>query len=162
MEMSCDNTGTISITNEPEIMKGAKHYQRKYHYIREIIEMGEIIVNKVHTDDNVVDPFTKPMPLTKHTKHVRSIELRLASHPELYKRGVWGLDFQTTYDDGLFKFYQWIVFKIDGNVKEVKGDTGKEETKVSKEDKKSKDKKDKGDKKKLDTKYKDLDKLKLH
>ncbi|GJT66426.1 retrotransposon protein, putative, ty1-copia subclass [Tanacetum coccineum] len=33
MEMLCDNTGAIAIANEPEIMKGARHYQRKYHYI---------------------------------------------------------------------------------------------------------------------------------
>ncbi|GJW59515.1 retrotransposon protein, putative, ty1-copia subclass [Tanacetum coccineum] len=58
---------------------GARHYQRKYHYIREVKEMGEIILNKVNTDDNVVDLFIKPMSLTKHNEHVRSIGLRSAS-----------------------------------------------------------------------------------
>ncbi|GKD77928.1 hypothetical protein Tco_1340549 [Tanacetum coccineum] len=76
MEMLCDNTSAIAIANEPGIMKGARHYQRKYHYIREVIEMGEIVLNKVHTDDNVADPFTKPMSLTKHYEHASGIGLR--------------------------------------------------------------------------------------
>ncbi|GJT01638.1 hypothetical protein Tco_0822807 [Tanacetum coccineum] len=63
MEMLCDNEPVLAITRDPKILKGAKHFQRKYHYIREVIQRGEIVVKKVHTDDNVADPFTKPMPL---------------------------------------------------------------------------------------------------
>ncbi|GJZ74597.1 putative mitochondrial protein [Tanacetum coccineum] len=37
MKMLCDNTSAIAIANYLGIMKGARHYQRKYHYIREII-----------------------------------------------------------------------------------------------------------------------------
>ncbi|GJX86221.1 hypothetical protein Tco_0336995 [Tanacetum coccineum] len=37
MEILCDNTGAISIVKDPGIMKRAIHYQRKYHYIREVI-----------------------------------------------------------------------------------------------------------------------------
>nr|GEZ16394.1 hypothetical protein [Tanacetum cinerariifolium] len=75
MEMLCDNTPAIEIANDPEIMKGPKHYQRKYHYIREVIQAGEIILKKVHTDDNLADPFTKPMPYNKHFKHAMGISV---------------------------------------------------------------------------------------
>nr|GEZ57199.1 putative retrotransposon protein [Tanacetum cinerariifolium] len=34
MKMLCDNTTAIVIANDPGITKGARHYQRKYHYIR--------------------------------------------------------------------------------------------------------------------------------
>nr|GEW63454.1 retrovirus-related Pol polyprotein from transposon TNT 1-94 [Tanacetum cinerariifolium] len=37
MKMLCDNTTTIAIANDPEIMKGARYYQWKYHYIHEFI-----------------------------------------------------------------------------------------------------------------------------
>ncbi|GKA40772.1 hypothetical protein Tco_0733365 [Tanacetum coccineum] len=37
MEMLCDNMGVIAIAIHPGIMKGARHYQMKYHYIREVI-----------------------------------------------------------------------------------------------------------------------------
>ncbi|GJW81265.1 retrovirus-related pol polyprotein from transposon TNT 1-94 [Tanacetum coccineum] len=73
MEMLCDNAPAIAIANDPEIMKGASHYQRKYHYICELIRDGEIILKKVHTDDNLVDQFTKPMPYSKHFEHAIAI-----------------------------------------------------------------------------------------
>ncbi|GJR77766.1 retrotransposon protein, putative, ty1-copia subclass [Tanacetum coccineum] len=79
MEMLCDNTGAIAITNDLRIMKGARHYQRKYHYIREVIHNGEIVLNKVHTNDNIADPFTKPMPYTKHFEHAMGIGVHLAN-----------------------------------------------------------------------------------
>ncbi|GKA91122.1 reverse transcriptase domain-containing protein [Tanacetum coccineum] len=58
MEMLCDNAPAIAIANDPKIMRGAIHYQRKYHYIHEVIRDGEIVLKKVHTYDNLVDPFT--------------------------------------------------------------------------------------------------------
>ena len=78
INMYCDNSGAIIIANEPGVHKGAKHYLRKVHYIREIIERGEINLLKVHTDDNLADPFTKPMSCTKHLEHARNIGLRPA------------------------------------------------------------------------------------
>nr|GEV49638.1 reverse transcriptase domain-containing protein [Tanacetum cinerariifolium] len=58
---------------------GARHYHRRYHYVRECIELSEINLLKVHTDDNLSDPFTKALPKGKLTQHARSIGLRLAS-----------------------------------------------------------------------------------
>ncbi|GJZ58227.1 hypothetical protein Tco_0613721 [Tanacetum coccineum] len=58
---------------------GARHYHRRYHYVCECIELGEINLLKVHTDDNLADPLTKALPKGKLTQHARSIGLRLAS-----------------------------------------------------------------------------------
>ncbi|GJY96071.1 hypothetical protein Tco_0512432, partial [Tanacetum coccineum] len=79
MEMLCKNMPIIAIANYPRIMKEGRHYQRKYHYIREVIQDGEIVLKKVHTDDNVADPFTKTMPYTKHFEHAMAIGVRPAS-----------------------------------------------------------------------------------
>ncbi|GKE05700.1 hypothetical protein Tco_1397718 [Tanacetum coccineum] len=79
MDMYCDNTGAITIADEPGVQRGAKHFRRKYHFIREAIQEGDIRILKVHTDDNLVDPFTKIMPYTKHVEHARSIRLRPAA-----------------------------------------------------------------------------------
>ncbi|GJR41023.1 hypothetical protein Tco_1216707 [Tanacetum coccineum] len=38
MDMYCDNTGAITIADEPGVQKGAKHFQRKYHFIRELFK----------------------------------------------------------------------------------------------------------------------------
>nr|GEV40781.1 hypothetical protein [Tanacetum cinerariifolium] len=55
------------------VQKGARHYHRRYHYVHECIELGEIDLLKVHTDDNLADPFMKVLPKGKITQHARSI-----------------------------------------------------------------------------------------
>ncbi|GJT42438.1 zinc finger, CCHC-type containing protein [Tanacetum coccineum] len=55
----CDNTRAIAIANESRITKGARHFRAKVHYLRGVIEFGDIKLEKVHTDDNLADPFTK-------------------------------------------------------------------------------------------------------
>ena len=51
-----DNNGAIAQAKEPRSHQRSKHILRRYHLIREIIERGD------PTDDNVVDPLTKPLP----------------------------------------------------------------------------------------------------
>ncbi|GJV60188.1 retrotransposon protein, putative, ty1-copia subclass [Tanacetum coccineum] len=79
MEMLCDNELALAIASDPENLKEARHFQRKYQYIHEVIQEAEIILKKVHTDDNVADPFTKPMPLNKHFEHAMAIGIVPAS-----------------------------------------------------------------------------------
>ncbi|GKC56813.1 retrovirus-related pol polyprotein from transposon TNT 1-94 [Tanacetum coccineum] len=39
MEMLCDNEPALAIASDPGILKGARHFQRKYHYIRELSKL---------------------------------------------------------------------------------------------------------------------------
>ncbi|GKE11622.1 hypothetical protein Tco_1415173 [Tanacetum coccineum] len=79
MEMLCDNELAIAFTADPGILKGARHCQRKYHYIHEVIQEREIVLKKVHTYDNVADPFTKPISFNKHFEHAMAIGIVPAS-----------------------------------------------------------------------------------
>nr|GEZ54708.1 hypothetical protein [Tanacetum cinerariifolium] len=79
ISMYCDNNGAIAIANESGITKGARHFCAKVHYLREIIEYGDIKLKKVHTDDNLADPFTKALAFSKHSKHTRNIRMLPAS-----------------------------------------------------------------------------------
>nr|GEY35677.1 hypothetical protein [Tanacetum cinerariifolium] len=79
IEMNCDNTVAISMAKEPGIMKGDRHFQRKFHYVRECVETDEIEMVKVHTDENLADPFMKALAGPKLTRHARSMGLRPAS-----------------------------------------------------------------------------------
>ncbi|GKB66600.1 hypothetical protein Tco_0928012 [Tanacetum coccineum] len=79
MEMLCDNEPALAIASDPKNLKGARHFQRKYHYIHEVIQEGEIVLKKVHTNDNVADLFTKPMPFSKHFEHAMAIGVVPAS-----------------------------------------------------------------------------------
>ncbi|GJS42188.1 retrotransposon protein, putative, ty1-copia subclass [Tanacetum coccineum] len=79
IKMLCDNEPTLAIAGDPRILKGARHFQRKYHYIREVIQRGEIVLKKVHTYDNVANFFTKPVPFNKHFEHAMGIGIVHAS-----------------------------------------------------------------------------------
>ncbi|GJX63530.1 retrovirus-related pol polyprotein from transposon TNT 1-94 [Tanacetum coccineum] len=59
--------------NESGITKGARHYRAKVHYLREVIEFGDVKLEKVHTDDKLADPFTKALPFPKHLEHTKNI-----------------------------------------------------------------------------------------
>nr|GFB91836.1 retrotransposon protein, putative, Ty1-copia subclass [Tanacetum cinerariifolium] len=42
INMYCDNSAAIILANEPGVMKGARYFLRRYHYVREQVESGEI------------------------------------------------------------------------------------------------------------------------
>nr|GEX68256.1 hypothetical protein [Tanacetum cinerariifolium] len=79
ISMYCDNTGATAIANESGITKGARHFCVKVHYLREVIEYGDIKLEKVHTDDNLAGPFTKALAFPKHSECTRNIEMLSAS-----------------------------------------------------------------------------------
>nr|GEV33751.1 retrotransposon protein, putative, Ty1-copia subclass [Tanacetum cinerariifolium] len=79
IKLNCDNSIAIIMAKESRIQKYARHFKRKYQYVRECIETGKIDIVKVHTNDNLVDPFTKDLASPKLTRHARSMGLRPAS-----------------------------------------------------------------------------------
>ncbi|GJZ62862.1 retrotransposon protein, putative, ty1-copia subclass [Tanacetum coccineum] len=80
IKMYCDNTGAITIAKELGIIKGARHYHAKVYYLRKVIEFGDVVIEKVHTDDNLVDPFTKALAFPKHSEHTKNIGMLPASN----------------------------------------------------------------------------------
>ena len=76
MDIYCDNNGAIAQAKEPRSHQRSKHILKRFHLIRETIERGDAKICRVHTDDNVVDPLTKPLPQSKHDSHTRLIGIR--------------------------------------------------------------------------------------
>ena len=62
---------------EPTSHKNIKHIKRRFHNLRENVRDGDIEICKVHTDLNVVDPLTKPLPRAKHDQHREAMGVRL-------------------------------------------------------------------------------------
>ncbi|GKF74246.1 hypothetical protein Tco_0220578, partial [Tanacetum coccineum] len=60
-------------------LRGARHYHRRYHYVRGCVELGEIRILKVLTDNNLAHPFIKALSNRKLTQHPRSMGLHPAS-----------------------------------------------------------------------------------
>ncbi len=62
LDVYCDNNGAIAQAKEPRQHQKNKHILMRYHLIRQFVEQGDIKLCKVHTDANIVDPLTKPLP----------------------------------------------------------------------------------------------------
>lgn len=60
-----DNTGCISIANNPTSHKRSKHIDIKYHFSREQVEKNEITFEHISTGDQIADALTKPLPQAK-------------------------------------------------------------------------------------------------
>ncbi|KAK8655979.1 hypothetical protein V6N13_108541 [Hibiscus sabdariffa] len=73
LELYCDNNGAIAQAKEPRSHQRSKHILRRFHLIREIVDRGDVEICKVHTDDNIVDPLTKPLSKQKHDRHTESL-----------------------------------------------------------------------------------------
>nr|GEY68084.1 hypothetical protein [Tanacetum cinerariifolium] len=79
ISMYCDNTGAIAIAKYDGVPKSARHFRAKVHYLRETIKLGDVKIEKIHTDDNLADPFIKALAFPKHSKLTRNIGLLPAS-----------------------------------------------------------------------------------
>ena len=76
IDIYCDNNGAIAQAREPRSHQKSRHILRRFHLIREIVERKDVQISKVHTDDNLADPLTKPLSQQKHDRHLRSFGIK--------------------------------------------------------------------------------------
>ena len=74
MKIFCDNTGAIASAKESRFHKRTKHIKRCFW---NQVQVGDIEICKIHTDLNVADPLTKPLPRAKHDQHQASMGVRI-------------------------------------------------------------------------------------
>ena len=63
--INCDNQGTITLTKDNDFHTHKKHINMHYHFIREVVEDGKVVVQYIPTRDNVSNFFTKPLAKAK-------------------------------------------------------------------------------------------------
>ena len=56
-----DNNGTIAQVRKPRSHQKFKHILRRFHLIREIIDLGNIVIERVSSNNNITDPLTKAL-----------------------------------------------------------------------------------------------------
>ena len=56
-----DNQSCIHLSKNPGDFVKSKHIHTRYHFVREQVEKGTIILKKIDTKDNLADIFTKPL-----------------------------------------------------------------------------------------------------
>ena len=57
----CDNSSAISLSKNPLFHKRTKHIDAKYHYIRELVNNGEIVFQHCRTEEKFADILAKPL-----------------------------------------------------------------------------------------------------
>ena len=57
----CDNKSAIKLTNNPVQHARTKHIDVRHHFIRDHQQKGDIGIESVGTEDQLVDIFTKPL-----------------------------------------------------------------------------------------------------
>ena len=57
----CDNSLAIALSKNSVFHKRTKHIDTKFHYIRELVNNGEIVLEHCRTQERVVDILTKPL-----------------------------------------------------------------------------------------------------
>ena len=77
MKIFCDNSGEIALAKESKFHKRTKHIKRRFGSIRDQVKEGDIEICKIHTDLNVADPLTNPLPREKHDQHQDSMGVRI-------------------------------------------------------------------------------------
>eukprot|EP00253_Pinus_taeda_P036571 PITA_36571 len=57
----CDNSSAIALSKNYVFHKRTKHIDTRFHYIRELVNNGEIILQHCSTQEQVADILTKPL-----------------------------------------------------------------------------------------------------
>ncbi|CAA2976663.1 copia-type [Olea europaea subsp. europaea] len=57
----CDNISALHMTINPVFHAHSKYIELDYHFVRERVALGLLVIRHISTSDQVVDLFTKPM-----------------------------------------------------------------------------------------------------
>ncbi|KAG8482954.1 hypothetical protein CXB51_021884 [Gossypium anomalum] len=61
----CDSQSVIFLTKDQMFHERTKHIDVRYHFVRDIIARGDIVLSKISTHENPADMMTKSLPITK-------------------------------------------------------------------------------------------------
>ena len=64
-----DNTGVIAQTKELKAHQRTKHILRRYYLVREIMDRGDIDLQKIDGKDNLADPLIKVLIVKEFEDH---------------------------------------------------------------------------------------------
>ena len=80
IRLYCDNSGAVANAKEPRNHRKGKHIERKFHLVREIVNRGDVSVEKITSANNIADPFTKTLPARSFEQHLEGMGLKDMSH----------------------------------------------------------------------------------
>ncbi|KAD4585188.1 hypothetical protein E3N88_22789 [Mikania micrantha] len=63
----CDNLGATYLSANPVFHARTKHIEVDFHFVREKVAQGKLLVQFISTHDQIADVFTKPLPSARFT-----------------------------------------------------------------------------------------------
>ena len=70
-----DNTSALAYAKDLKYHGKAKHIELQYHYIRDMVSQGGVILQYIFTSSMVADPLTKPIARDLFFSHAKSMGL---------------------------------------------------------------------------------------
>ena len=65
MTLNVDNTGAVTLGTNPTFHSRIKHMAIRYHSMRDLIKMGQILLQQTPSADMLADGLTKPLAKNK-------------------------------------------------------------------------------------------------
>ena len=72
----CDSSGAIAQTKEPKAHQRTKHILHRYHLIWEIVDRGDVDLQKIDGKGNLTDPFTKAIAVKEFNDYKLKMGIR--------------------------------------------------------------------------------------
>jgi hypothetical protein len=76
-----DNQGSIKLSKNPENHRRTKHIDVRYHYIRECVGTGSILLDYVSTKEMAADVFTKPLGNIQYAAAIKLLGMHIPTSP---------------------------------------------------------------------------------
>ena len=71
----CDNTRAIAQAKESTSHQHTKHILHHYHLIREIVDRGDVDLQKIYRKENLTNLFTKALKIKEFDDHKSKMDI---------------------------------------------------------------------------------------
>jgi len=73
MSVLGDNQGAIALTKNPYLHERSKHIDICYHFIRDLVNKGDIDINYINTVEMIADELMKPLARVSYERWVKML-----------------------------------------------------------------------------------------
>lgn len=76
IKIRVDNQSAIKLSVNPEFHARTKHIELRHHYVRELVEDGQVELEYINTKENIADMLTKGLPRPQHEYLIEAIGMK--------------------------------------------------------------------------------------